>query len=86
MSDEERAARGTRPLPAPPDEGLGAPEGDGVLPEALGEPLVCIHAAVARAQPAMAKELPPEAVAATAADPYGMGASEEAREPYPYAC
>lgn len=86
MSDEERAARGTRPLPAPPDEGLGAPEGDGVLLEALGEPLVCIHAAVARAQAAMAKELSPEAVAGTTADPYGRGAGGEAREPYPHAC
>ena len=79
---EERAARGIRPPPASPDEALGAPEGDGVLLRAPGEPLVRTHAAVARA--AMAEELSPEAVAA--ADPYQTGAGEEAREPYPHAC
>jgi glutamine synthetase len=57
LSDEERTSRGIRPLPASPDQAL----------DALGEPLVRTHVAVARAQAAMAKELAPEEVAATAA-------------------
>src|ERR671916_1878906 len=70
LGDEERAARGIRPLPASPDEALDALEGDGVLVDAVGEPLVRTHVAVARAQAAMARGLPPEEVAATAADLY----------------
>jgi glutamine synthetase len=70
LGDEERAARGIRPLPASPDEALDALEGDGVLVEALGEPLVRTHVAVARAQAAMAGDLSPEQVAATTADLY----------------
>ena len=46
---------------------LDALEEDEALVEALGEPLVRTHVAVARAQAAMAKELAPEEVAATAA-------------------
>jgi hypothetical protein len=38
--------------------------------EALGEPLVRTHMAVTRAQAAMAGDLPPERVAATAAGLY----------------
>jgi len=67
LSDEERAARGIRPLPASPDEALDALERDETLKEALGEPLVRTHMAVARAQAKIARELPPEEVAATAA-------------------
>jgi glutamine synthetase len=70
LGDEQRAARGIRPLPASPDEALDALEGDGVLVEALGEPLVRTHVAVARAQAAMARDLAPERVAATTADLY----------------
>jgi glutamine synthetase len=70
LGDEERAARGIRPLPASPDEALDALERDGFLVEAIGEPLVRTHVAVARAQAAMARGLPPERVAATAADLY----------------
>ncbi len=70
LSDEERAARGIRPLPASPDEALDALEGGAVLVDAIGEPLVRTHVAVARAQSAMARELPPEEVAARAADLY----------------
>jgi glutamine synthetase len=70
LGDEERAARGIRPLPASPDEALDALEGDAVLVDAVGEPLVRTHVAVARAQAAMARGLPPEEVAATAADLY----------------
>ena len=70
LGDEERAARGIRPLPASPDEALDALEGDAVLVDAIGEPLVRTHVAVARAQSAMARELPPEEVAATAAELY----------------
>jgi glutamine synthetase len=70
LDDEERAARGIRPLPASPDEALDALEGDGVLVEALGEPLVRTHVAVARAQAAMARDLSPERVAVTAAGLY----------------
>jgi glutamine synthetase len=67
LSDEERASRGIRPLPASPDDALDALERDEVLNEALGELLVRTHVAVARAQAAIARELPPEEVAATAA-------------------
>ncbi|HKH58508.1 MAG TPA: glutamine synthetase family protein [Rubrobacter sp.] len=67
LSDEERASRGILPLPASLDEALDTLEEDHVLIEALGEPLVRTHVAVARAQAAMARELPPEEVASTAA-------------------
>jgi glutamine synthetase len=67
LSDEERASRGIRPLPAAPDEALDALERDETLKEALGEPLVRTHVAVARAQAAIARALQPEEVAATAA-------------------
>src|SRR5919112_2564008 len=67
LSDEERASRGIRQLPASLDEALDALEEDETLKEALGEPLVRTHAAVGRAQAAIARELPPEEVAATAA-------------------
>src|SRR5215210_4257986 len=70
LGDEERAARGIRPLPASPDEAIDALEWDGVLVEALGEPLVRTHVAVARAQAEIAADLSPEQVAATAADLY----------------
>jgi glutamine synthetase len=67
LGDEERASRGIRPLPTSLDEALDALEGDDALVQALGEPLVRTHVAVARAQAAIARELPPEKVAATAA-------------------
>jgi glutamine synthetase len=67
LGDEERAARNIKPLPASLDEALDALEQDRVLLEALGEPLVRTHVAVARAQAEIARELPPEEVAATAA-------------------
>jgi glutamine synthetase len=67
LSDEERASRGIRPLPASLDEALDALEGDDALVEALGRPLVRTHVAVARAQTAIASELSPEEVASTAA-------------------
>jgi glutamine synthetase len=70
LGEDERAARGIRPLLASPDEALDALEGDAVLVDAIGEPLVRTHVAVARAQSAMARELPPEEVAATAAKLY----------------
>src|SRR5829696_469242 len=70
LSDEERASRGIYPLPASLDEALDALDGDEVLIEALGEPLVRTHLAVARAQAKMAKELSPEEVAAAAAMTY----------------
>jgi glutamine synthetase len=70
LGEDERAARDIRPLPASPDEALDALEGDTVLVEAIGEPLVRTHVAVARAQAAMARELPPEEVAATTAELY----------------
>src|SRR5215204_4500364 len=70
LGEDERAAKGIRPLPASPDNALDALEGDAVLVEAIGEPLVRTHVAVARAQAAMARELPPEEVAATAAELY----------------
>ena len=63
--DGHRAAE-----PASPDEALDALEEDGVLVEALGAPLVRTHVAVARAQAAMARDLSPEQVAATAAGLY----------------
>src|ERR671917_2300127 len=67
LSDEERASMGILPLPVSPDEALDALEEDRVLIEALGEPLVRTHVAVARAQAKIARELPPEEVASTAA-------------------
>jgi glutamine synthetase len=67
LSDEERASRGIRPLPASPDEALDALERDETLKEALGEPLVRTQVAVGRAQAAIARELPPEDVSSTAA-------------------
>jgi glutamine synthetase len=67
LSEEERASRGIRPLPASLDESLDALERDGVLIEALGEPLVRTHLAVGRAQAEIAKEISPEEVAAAAA-------------------
>jgi glutamine synthetase len=67
LGDEERTSRGIRPLPASLDEAIDALEGDDALVQALGEPLVRTHVAVARAQAAIARELPPEEVAATAA-------------------
>lgn len=70
LDDDERAARNIRPLPASPDEALDALESDRVLLEALGEPLVRAHVAVARAQAATAKEMSPEEVAAAAAGLY----------------
>src|SRR5215218_5962955 len=70
LSDEERASKGIYPLPASLDEALDALEGDEVLIEALGEPLVRTHLAVVRAQAKMAKELSPEEVAAAAAMTY----------------
>jgi glutamine synthetase len=70
LSDEERASKGIYPLPASLDEALDALESDGVLIEALGEPLVRTHLAVGRAQAEIARELSPEEVAATAAVDY----------------
>ena len=67
LSDEERTSRGIRPLPASLDVALDALETDDVLIEALGEPLVRTHLAVARAQAEMAKKLSPAEVAAAAA-------------------
>ena len=67
LSDEERASRGILPLPTSPDEALDALEENRVLIESLGEPLVRTHIAVARAQARIARELPPEEVASTAA-------------------
>jgi len=70
LSDEQRTSKGLFPLPASPDEALDALEEDDVLVEALGEPLVRTHVAVARAQAAMERELAREEVAATAATIY----------------
>jgi glutamine synthetase len=70
LSEEERASRGISPLPASLDESLDALEQDEVLIEALGEPLVHTHLAVARAQAEIAGKLPPEEVAAAAAALY----------------
>jgi len=67
LSEGERASRGIYPLPASLDESLDALERDEVLIEALGEQLVRTHVAVGRAQAEIAKEIPPEEVAATAA-------------------
>src|SRR5918912_4442693 len=64
LSEEERASRGIRPFPGSLDEALDALERDDVLVEALGEPLVRTHLAVARAQAEIAGELTPEEVAA----------------------
>jgi glutamine synthetase len=70
LSEEERASRGIRPFPASLNEALDALERDDVLIEALGEPLVRTHLAVARAQAEIARELSPEEVAAAAAALY----------------
>jgi glutamine synthetase len=70
LTDEERASRGIHQLPASLDEALDALDQNETLKEALGEPLVRTHIAVARAQAAIAKELSPEEVAATAATLY----------------
>ena len=51
-------------------EALDALNEDEVLIEALGEPLIRTHLAVARGQARTAKGLPPEAVAAAAAALY----------------
>jgi glutamine synthetase len=67
LSEEERAERNIRPLPASLDQALNALENDEVLIEALGAPLVRTHLAVARAQAEIAREISPEEVAATAA-------------------
>ena len=67
LSEEERAERNIRPLPASLDQALNALENDEVLIEALGAPLVRTHLAVARAQAEIAREFPPEEVAAAAA-------------------
>jgi glutamine synthetase len=67
LSDEERAERNIRPLPASLDQALNALENDDVLIGALGAPLVRTHLAVARAQAEIARELAPEEVAAAAA-------------------
>jgi len=67
LGEEERASRGIRPLPASLDEALDALEKDDVLIEALGEPLVRTHLAVACAQAEIARDLTPEEVAAAAA-------------------
>ena len=70
LSDEQRMERNIRPLPASLDQALNALERDEILIGALGEPLVCTHLAVGRAQAARAKELSPHEVAATAAVNY----------------
>lgn len=70
LGDEERASKGISPLPASLDESLDALEGDEVLIQALGESLVRTHLAVGRAQAGIARELPPEEIAATAAMNY----------------
>ena len=70
LGEEERTSRGIRPLPASLDEALDALEKDDVLIEALGEPLVRTHLAVARAQAGIARGLTPEEVAAAAAALY----------------
>jgi glutamine synthetase len=67
LSDEERAERNIRPLPASLDQALNALENDEGLIEALGAPLVRTHLAVGRAQAEISRELTPEEVAATAA-------------------
>jgi glutamine synthetase len=67
LSEEERADRNIRPLSASPDQALNALENDDVLIEALGAPLVRTHVAVVRAQAEIARDLPPEEVAAAAA-------------------
>ena len=70
LSEEDRASRNIRRLPASLDEALEALEKDDVLIEALGEPLARTHLAVARAQAEMARELSPDEVAARAAALY----------------
>jgi glutamine synthetase len=70
MSEEERASRGIRPLPASLTEALDALERDEVLKEALGEPLVRTHIAVGRGQVEAARGLSPEEVATVAGEIY----------------
>jgi glutamine synthetase len=70
MSEEERASRGIRPLPSSLAEALDALEGDEVLIEALGEPLIRTHLAVGRGQVEAARALSPEEVAAMARELY----------------
>lgn len=70
LGEEERASRDIRPFPASLDEALDALERDDVLIEALGEPLVRTHLAVARAQARIAGKISPEEVAAAAAALY----------------
>ena len=70
MSEEERASRGIRPLPASLAEALDALERDEVLTEALGESLVRTHIAVGRGQVEAARALSPEEVAAAARELY----------------
>ena len=70
LGDEDRASKGIYPLPASLDESLDALEGDEVLIQALGESLVRTHLAVGRAQAGIARELPPEEIAAAAAMNY----------------
>ena len=67
LSEEERAERNIRPLPASLDQALNTLENDKVLIEALGAPLVRTHLAVGRAQAEISREISPEEVAATAA-------------------
>ena len=67
LSEEERAERNIRPLPATLDQSLNALENDEVLIEALGAPLVRTHLAVGRARAGIAREISPEEVAAAAA-------------------
>jgi glutamine synthetase len=67
LSEEERAELNIRPLPISPDQALNALENDEVLIEALGAQLVRTHLAVGRAQAEIAREIPPEEVAASAA-------------------
>ncbi|MGB3635137.1 MAG: glutamine synthetase family protein [Rubrobacteraceae bacterium] len=67
MGDGERDALGIEPLPASLDEALDDLEEDEFFVEALGEPVVRTHLAVARAQAETARQLAPEEVAATAA-------------------
>jgi glutamine synthetase len=70
LSEEERDELNIRSLPASPDQALNALENDEVIIEALGAPLVRTHLAVGRAQAEIARELPPEEVAAAAAMNY----------------
>ncbi len=70
LSDEKRASRSIRRLPASLNESLDALERDDVLVEALGEAIVRTHLAVGRAQAEIADQVSLEEVAATAATIY----------------